>query len=854
MMRGPFIRHLLSDVKEKSKWFNLETEPEIPNNIYEVVDGSNPFKMYLDLDGELDDDTTEEKFNEINDGVIQALEEVSKFAVMEASSYNAIKEDSKTKKKTIVHKLSYSIHYFNKFVANNLVAKQVASTICLKEMNELIGSIIPVTLRSTVNTLNIDTSVYRTFGKMRGYGAYKHDCDKKRFKKLITHHNWEHTLINIRPEEIGSLTEIFIEDKKKEKKEKKTKDNIIKGEEVEELNKAITTTEYEEEKDIVLEFGEFDDKKMTEFLCEYIGNESGWIDWDKWNTICCVLKYNKYDEDVFIEWSKLKNTKKTTAEAKAKWKEVVTKKFEIAAIFALCREGNPDGYKKFLEKHPHLIEDWKFCSGTADDISVHFMRFFGKDFLYDKEENRVMSYNGLYWDWHNDCGCIHNKICNEENGYMRYINKLIDTHSEILKKMKPLIELEKCDEATKMKYRKYHARQGVMNEIRQKLKGMILLNQVSSRIKAVLERQINHWELNKDMIVFTNKVYDINKNRWIKGTCREDLMKMNTGYDFVMPTAEQRVLLKEMINDIFMNEEERIGYMIILSTGLEGLTLDRFTLANGGGANGKNVINDMTLRTLGNYAITINPAALQAIAQKDGANPELANIDNKRLIIMREPDANKPFNIALIKTLTGGGELNARKCHSNRTVVENKGTYICECNTVPKIEGAKDNAVLRRIINYQFKTTFKNEPDITNPYQKQANYEYTEKKFQLAMRGAMFLELTEYYQLYLKNNKKVPVPQEFITRTEKYLFSNDVYALFIAKEYEPCEGYNVSLKESYELFENCGWIQKLSLSKTLMNLYSYDEYEDAMLSSMKVSKLIKDGFILNHKRVEENYS
>ena len=76
-----------------------------------------------------------------------------------------------------------------------------------------------------------------------------------------------------------------------------------------------------------------------------------------------------------------------------------------------------------------------------------------------------------------------------------------------------------------------------------------------------------------------------------------------------------------------------------MGTGLYGKTLEKITLANGTGRNGKRFLNELAMKTLGNYAYTC-PNAVLLSSIKDGANQTIANMDNKIMIFYREPDTS----------------------------------------------------------------------------------------------------------------------------------------------------------------------------------------------------------------------
>ncbi len=71
------------------------------------------------------------------------------------------------------------------------------------------------------------------------------------------------------------------------------------------------------------------------------------------------------------------------------------------------------------------------------------------------------------------------------------------------------------------------------------------------------------------------------------------------------------------------------------------------------------------------------------------------------LFFYREPDTsqNQKLNVATIKELTGGKEINARLNYSNNTKCNLKATHILEWNERPKLSGKIDDAVVHRLID-----------------------------------------------------------------------------------------------------------------------------------------------------------
>jgi phage/plasmid-associated DNA primase len=60
-----------------------------------------------------------------------------------------------------------------------------------------------------------------------------------------------------------------------------------------------------------------------------------------------------------------------------------------------------------------------------------------------------------------------------------------------------------------------------------------------------------------------------------------------------------------LLNTLFPEKESKTLYLTILSTGLDGIPLEKFILANGSGGNGKGLLNELMQYTLGEYSYVL---------------------------------------------------------------------------------------------------------------------------------------------------------------------------------------------------------------------------------------------------------
>jgi phage/plasmid-associated DNA primase len=154
-------------------------------------------------------------------------------------------------------------------------------------------------------------------------------------------------------------------------------------------------------------------------------------------------------------------------------------------------------------------------------------------------------------------------------------------------------------------------------------------------------------------------------------------------------------------------------------------------VANGGGRNGKGVLNDLMLKMLGNFGYTGSCLVLLE-GLKSGANPEVANMSRKRMVVWREPPEDRAIQFSVVKELTGGSKINARALYSNDVETHIDACFLMECNAKPRLEGDTGYSMSERVVDVPFVSTYlpkdKIRADMENVYE--ANPLYKESQWQ----------------------------------------------------------------------------------------------------------------------------
>ena len=391
--------------------------------------------------------------------------------------------------------------------------------------------------------------------------------------------------------------------------------------------------------------------------------------------------------------------------------------------------------------------DWKndITTGYLSDI---FKIIFGdRFFLFD---NILYCYNGIYWEKDNKQNSIMNNFIDKDY-YKSLIDNIINYEKEFMTDaiesgmekslIKAHTELIGKQKKSLLSLRSINYREGLVKDIKNKL----------YRDDIVFDK-------NPYLFCFKNKLFDLSKNKFIKPK-PEYYISMTTGYNYEDLDDETKDELIEELNKIidtifFQNDLKQL-YLTILSTGMCGIPLEKFIISNGSGGNGKGLLNELVQSTIGEYAYIL-PSSIILNNLKTGGNPEIFNLNNKRLVICREPDYKFKINCATLKELVGGTEINARTLYSDKTTTNLCMTFIMECNEKPKLNETSD-ALSRRIIDIPFKSRFvdKKVYDKLNEEQKIntaiINSYYKTKEFKEKYKTVLFLILKDYFYRYYKS-------------------------------------------------------------------------------------------------------
>ncbi len=475
-------------------------------------------------------------------------------------------------------------------------------------------------------------------------------------------------------------------------------------------------------------------------------------DYNDWVTIGMALK-NIYGLDAFDLFNYFSSKSKKyegvdkTARKYESFKSGSILYKNMGSLYKMAKDDNTSMYIEIMKKEESVFTETTFAKKLFE--------LAGDNFVYKEmgPDNYVLyCYNGKYWQ--QGTLLMRQYISNEL--YTYYINHINDIYvkKKTINKYKTKIE----------NIQNYTMEQNIIRHYKK------------YGVKDI-EFDDKWW-----LFGFRNTVYDLSTHQF-RDYLKTDYISITTGYDWIEPDKEEIDQLNLMIDQIMPIESEKNLYKTILSTSLEGRCLENFIIFNGGGRNGKGVIDEILLIALGNYGFTANNSILFE-KNKTGTNPEKANIHKKRLVFFKEPSSKDKFENSVIKELTGGGTFGARGHHESDTIKKLCNTTICECNKRPLFAEEPTTAEVERLIDILFRATFTEDESLLSlEYYHKADKKYKNTEFQEKHKRALLKILMDSHKIYSQNNFKFIIPESIKNRTTEYLEMSCVILQWFMESY-----------------------------------------------------------------------
>lgn len=518
------------------------------------------------------------------------------------------------------------------------------------------------------------------------------------------------------------------------------------------------------------------------------------------------IKYcNNYDSCCKIIWALRNDSRDNKKLAQAFCSRGDTYDYEwFYKIWKNTKPGNSISTVCYYSKKSNLNEFKKIkAKYMVVDSNLATDDYLAELFLDDSGMNYVYKYKNLY-TYHNKIWSIdygNNKLC-------YFISKVLFDILEV-KNINIGREISiAINQQDYYKTEKLEEKRKFLLKVQTSILSVSKIEKISKRIIHLLNtKNFDHIEFDSNpyLFPFNNKTYHLKEHDWVKPKL-QDYILSSCRYDYEEPTEDELDELGDLIKQIFPDKEIRKTYVCFMATSLFGIPIEKLIIANGSGGNGKGVINELLTATLGELGyVASNDILLNPI--KTGANPAVANMNNKRGIIYREPGENHKLCGSAIKELTGGTEINARALYSNNNKTILRGTHILECNKKPKIDGRKDDSIERRLVDIPFESTFTSKTDILeknldNVYK--ANIKYKSEAFKKKYRSVLFKYLINFIKNYSGDVCDNPyVCNRVKLRTKAYIQDCDDLYIILSESLEKTETKTdvVSCKDLYQIYK-----------------------------------------------------
>lgn len=450
-----------------------------------------------------------------------------------------------------------------------------------------------------------------------------------------------------------------------------------------------------------------------------------------------------------------------------------------------------------------LIYDLHTPEFTTGLLSDYFKILYDKFIYYD---SKMYYFNGVYWEYDHNMIYIYNFIDKQFYGkLLHYYCK----HREMIVKQHSLKDESKDELKTKLQPLEIFHKQ--ISHLRQNKYRKTLTDDICNKLydKTIV------YNAKPNLFAFNNKIFDLANDSFIDPN-PYDYISITCGYDYDDNYDINKVKEYDTLLDtIFPNKDNKNYYLECLSTGLTGYQIENLFIATGQGGNGKGVINSQMLKTTGNYGYKLSSSVLLNEI-KEGANPQIANLHQKRFALSTEPSDKKIMCSSTLKELTGDKTINTRMAYSNNCVVLLCLSLFLECNSLPKMDEVND-AVERRIRTIPFVSSFKSPEDYERTLDKKnvfiGNPRYKTDEFIEEHKQALFHILTPLCKKFIEKGLVLSsMPSECKSASIDYLAQSDHIYEWVCEKYEKTDALDdfIYVKDMYEMFKGSSYFENLS--------------------------------------------
>ena len=221
-------------------------------------------------------------------------------------------------------------------------------------------------------------------------------------------------------------------------------------------------------------------------------------------------------------------------------------------------------------------------------------------------------------------------------------------------------------------------------------------------------------DLDKNPVLLNTPRATYNLEKGVAGEQPHDPFDLITKITECSPGDDGMDIWLEALDTFFCGDAELIEYVQkVIGLAAIGKVYEEFIIiAYGDGANGKSTFWNTIARVLGTYSGKISSDIL-TMGNKVNAQPEMAELKGKRLIIASEMQEGVRLNTAMVKQLCSTDEIQACKKYKDPFHFVPSHQVVLYTNHLPKV-GANDDGIWRRLKVIPFNAKIKGNSDIKN--------------------------------------------------------------------------------------------------------------------------------------------
>ena len=230
--------------------------------------------------------------------------------------------------------------------------------------------------------------------------------------------------------------------------------------------------------------------------------------------------------------------------------------------------------------------------------------------------------------------------------------------------------------------------------------------------KSMLTIKVSDLDKDPNLLNTPRATYDLEKG--VAGEQPHDPYDLITKITECSPGDDGEQIWLDTLQTLFCGDDELIEYVQkVIGLAAIGKVYEEFLIiAYGDGANGKSTFWNTIARVLGTYSGKISSDIL-TMGNKVNAQPEMAELKGKRLIIASEMQEGVRLNTAMVKQLCSTDEIQACKKYKDPFHFIPSHQVVLYTNHLPRV-AASDDGIWRRLKVIPFNAKIKGNSDIKN--------------------------------------------------------------------------------------------------------------------------------------------